>query len=223
MKNKFLIIIPTYNEEKSISKVLKQLKETDYDFMVVNDGSTDNTLDAIFKEVNYCIGYSENQGKGYAVKLGAKYAFCIGYEWILIMDSDGQMSIDDIQQFRTTLNMPCYEEARLILGNRLHNPKTMPFIRKITNYIMSYFISNAADTYIADSQCGFRAIHKDIFELDLKGERFDLESEMIIKAGRAKKKIINVPIKCIYNKNRQSKIQPVKDFINFIKILKFNY
>ena len=223
MNNKFLIIIPAYNEEKSISKVLKQLKETDYDFIVVNDGSTDNTLDAIFKEVNYCIGYGENMGKGYAVKLGAKYAFANGYDWILIMDSDGQMSINDIQQFKTTLNMPCYEEARLILGNRLHNHKTMPLIRKITNYIMSYIISQLADTRIADSQSGFRAIHRDIFELDLKGERFDFESEMIIKAGQAKKKIINIPIKCIYNKNRQSKINPIKDLINFIKILKSNY
>lgn len=217
--NKFLIIIPVYNEEKNILKVIKQLKQTDYNFVIVNDGSDDNSLNEIFKEVNYCIGYSENKGKGNAIKFGAKYAFANGYDWILIMDSDGQMSINDIQQFKTTLNMPCYEEARIVMGNRLHNPVGMSLIRKITNYIMSYIISNLAGCYIADSQCGFRALHKDVFELDLKGERFDLESEMLIKAGQANKKIINIPIKCIYNKERQSKINPGKDLFNFIKIL----
>jgi len=205
MKNKFLIIIPTYNEEKTISTVIKKIKEEGYPFIVVNDGSTDNTLESIFKEVKGCIGYNKNKGKGHAIKLGAKY---------------GQVGIDDIKQFETTLNMPCYYNAKIILGNRLHNPKTMPLIRKITNYIMSYIISRLADCYIADSQCGFRAIHKDVFKLDLKGERFDFESEMLIKTGKNELKIINIPIKCIYNKERQSKIHPIKDLIKFIKLIR---
>jgi len=215
MKNNFLIVIPVYNEEKNISKFISRLKRTTYDFIVVNDGSTDNTL----SKLDYCIGYTKNKGKGYAIKFGAKYAISKGYDWILIMDGDGQMSIDDIKQFESVLNMPCYYNVKLILGNRMHNNSTMPLIRKITNYIMSYIISKVANTYIADSQCGFRAIHKDIFKLNLKTTKFDFESEMLIKAGVKKFKIVNVPIKSIYFKNRKSKINIFKDTLNFIKLI----
>jgi len=218
--NKFLIVLPAYNEEKTIHKVIKQIKEAGYDFIAVNDGSTDNTVDSIFKECNYCIGYATNMGKGYAVKMGAEYAFGKGYDWILILDSDGQMSIDDIKQFETTINMNCYEEARIVIGNRLHNAKNMPIIRKLVNYTMSYIISKLANQSVKDSQCGMRAIHKDVFDLDLESNRFELETEMLLKAGKANMKIINVPIKCIYYKERQSKINPVKDLIRFLKCLK---
>lgn len=73
---------------------------------------------------------------------------------------------------------------------------------------------------VSDTQCGMRLIHKDVFEnLDIKSNRFEFETEMLIKAGRANMKIKSVPIKCIYNDN-QSKIQPFKDTIRWIKMLR---
>lgn len=215
--NNFLIVIPAYNEATTVSKVIKNVKEARYPFVVVDDGSTDKTLDSIFKETNYCIGYAENRGKGYAIKLGAEYAFANDYDWIITLDSDGQMSVNDIEQFKTAIKK--YPEASIILGNRLHNPEGMSLLRKITNYVMSYIISKLAKTNIIDSQCGMRAIHKQVFRNDFKSNNFELESEMLIKIGQLYEKIINVPIKCIYHKNRQSKMHPVKDLVRFIKMI----
>jgi len=214
-----LIIIPTYNEEKIIENTINSIKKIHYNFIVINDGSTDGTWNILFNKLNkhQKYSYSPNIGKGYAIKIGAKLAFSMGYDYVLIYDADNQFNLDDINQFELALKLN--PDAKIIIGNRLHNPKGMPFIRKITNKLMSFIISYLIKQKVYDSQCGFKLIHKDVFNLNLVSNRFDFESELLLKAGKAKMEIVNVPIQCIYFKERISKIHPIKDTIRFIKLL----
>ena len=222
-KNNIHIICPFYNEESHILNMYQNLVKTKLPFSFINDGSTDKSYSIIrdirkkAKQFNL-ISYKKNKGKGHAIKYGAKILIeWQNAEYILTFDSDGQNRIEDIPQFLTALKM--HPEARIIIGNRLYNPKGMPILRYLTNRFMSGLISLISGQYIADSQCGMRLLHRDVFDLETKEERFAYESEQLIKASRAGMKIVNVPIKTIYNKKRESKISPIKDTIRFFKMI----
>jgi len=86
-------LIPTYNEEKTIQKVINEVVKYHYPFLVVNDGSTDKTLDKIKELTDNYVTYKINKGKGYAIKQGAKQAIADGYEWVILVDADGQTPI----------------------------------------------------------------------------------------------------------------------------------
>ena len=219
----FCIIVPFYNEEQTIYPICARLLETGYPILFVDDGSTDRSL-AILLDIWEKTGKSFNivrnefnEGKGSAIKKGAKYAIKMGYDYMMFVDSDGQNDIGDIEKFKIIAERE--PEAKIIIGNRLFNPKGMPKIRYAVNRIMSWIISKLAHQHIADSQCGMRLIHKDVFAHKLASDRFELESEMLVKAGRAGMKIINCPITCIYKKGRESKINPLPDMIRFFKML----
>ncbi len=212
------ILIPAYNEGNSLKELIYKLQEAQLSFLIVNDGSTDETLLVLNQNTENFISYAQNRGKGYAIKRGANYLInTLKRDYILIMDADGQCAIEDIPLFIKALES--YPNARIIIGNRLYNPLNMPFIRYWTNIVMSKVISFLAGTKIVDSQCGFRLIHRSVFKLPILSNRFEYESEMLIKAGRAKMEIVNVPIKCIYQKGRESKINPIKDMIRFFKMI----
>ena len=181
MLPKFAILIPCYNEEDSISTVGDEIRRSGYNYLIVNDGSTDKTLKVLQTNSLNHIEYTHNKGKGYAIKYGAKYLIDKGYDYILIMDSDGQNNIGDIQQFTTALKT--HPNAKIIIGNRLHNARMMPSVRYYTNKCMSWVISKLAHQKIIDTQCGMRFLHKDIFKLKTKSNRFEYESEQLIKAA----------------------------------------
>ena len=222
-KNNIWIVCPFYNEEKHVANMYKNLVKTKLPFIMINDGSTDKSyfiLQNIHKKVGRfkLASYGKNKGKGFAIKEGAKITIHIyDADYVLIMDSDGQNRIEDISQFLTALKMN--PKAHIIIGNRLHNPKGMPILRYLTNRFMSGLISLISGQYIADSQCGMRLLHKSVFDLETKEERFAYESEQLVKASRAGMEIVSVPIKCIYDKNRISKMNYLSDTIRFFKMI----
>jgi len=216
---KFVVLIPVYNEQNTIVKLSQDLDKLQIPYMFIDDGSTDKTLPTLWMKDIPALAYFPNKGKGHAIKIGAGYLIEMGYEWILIMDSDEQCDINDIENFDHALLFGD-ESTRIFIGNRMTNSKSMPKIRYLANKYSSLVISKLADVSIPDTQCGFRLIHKSVFEnLNLKGERFDFESEMLIKAGQAGMKITSVPIKCIYHKGRKSKIKIIRDSYRFLKLI----
>jgi glycosyltransferase involved in cell wall biosynthesis len=214
----FAVLIPTYNEEYNVLSISKDLELIDVPFLFVDDGSIDKTVTVLwFKDLPY-LAYFPNRGKAYALKLGAKYLFKEGYEYIVTIDGDRQCAIEDIEKFDNALLF--YPDCDIIIGNRLWDKKHMPKIRFYTNKIMSWIISKLAGVKIEDTQCGFRLYSKRIFEtLDLKTNGFTMESEVLIKAGKAGYKIKSIPIKCIYHKGRKSNIKIIRDFIRFVKLI----
>ena len=212
---KFCILIPVYNESKTLGNLIKKLKETDYNYKFINDGSTDDTLDILYNYKVPYLTYPKNKGKGFAIK-HAVYPFISNYAYYLIIDGDNQHSLEDIPNFLKMAEK--YPEIALFIGNRLKNRLNMLFIRYITNVFMSWVIFLMIGQKL-DTQCGFRLIRKDVFDLDLKSNRFEFETEMLIKASKAGLKIKSLPIHTIYHKDRISKVNPIKDTIRFLKML----
>jgi len=214
---KICIIIPTYNEANKIESVIQNINKNKVDVLVVDDGSKDNTATLAKNAGANVLKNEKNQGKGSALAKGFSYALKNGYDAVITMDGDGQHSPDDIKFFlESASNNP---EAHLFLGNRMHSAKNMPLVRWITNIFMSMVISCVAGQKVNDSQCGFRLIRKEVLQnLRLKSAKYEIESEMLIKASRAGFKIVPVNIQSIY-RGEKSQINPFIDTLRFIRFI----
>ena len=137
----FAIIIPVYNEESTIMKVINEVRNCGYDYIVVNDESTDNTSKILVENHIKHINIFPNMGKGYAIREGADYLFWKGFNWVIICDSDGQTPIKDIDKLLKLRKI--HLKARIIVGNRLNNPSNMPIIRLYANKLMSWMVSRS--------------------------------------------------------------------------------
>ena len=218
MNKDFAVIIPVFNESSTIIKVVKEICLQSYPYIVVNDGSTDNTSTLLVKNHIKHINIIPNQGKGNAVLEGADYLIRKGFGWIIIVDADLQTPIKDIAKLlKLRQKRP---NPHIIIGNRLNNPYNMPIVRLCANKLMSWIVSLLIGQKVQDSQCGLKIINREVFlNLNFKTNGFDFDSEILIKAGRKGYKIVNVPIKCIYFKGRISKINYLRDLWRFIKLV----
>jgi hypothetical protein len=132
------------------------------------------------------------------------------------MDADGQHLPDDCDKFlNEAQNGECF-----VIGNRMQTPFGMPKIRIFTNRVMSWFISKIVGQKIPDTQCGFRLIRRDVLEgIKIETDKFEAESEILIRAAESGFVIKSIPIKSIYFKHKKSKINPFIDTIRFIKFI----
>jgi len=213
---KICVIIPAYNESKTIFEIVQKIKIIPADIIVIDDGSFDNTAKLASKAGAYVIHHEKNIGKGKALIDGFEFAIKKGYEIFITLDGDGQHNPDDILSF-----IEAYKStgAELIIGNRLISHKKMPFIRYITNILMSKFISFIIKQKIPDTQCGYRLLTNNIAsKLNLSSCRYEIESEMIIKAARSNVKILSIPIRCIY-KGETSNINSIIDTLRFFRFI----
>lgn len=216
---KVCVVIPSFNEEKNIGILLERIKEKGLDVIVVDDGSEDKTYEECLKRKVTVIRNSINRGKGFSLRKGFKYAIERGYEIIITMDADGQHDPQELDKFIEKFNAT---KADLIIGNRMQNPENMPFIRKVTNIVMSLVISAIVGRKIEDSQCGYRLIKADTLKkVKLRSIHYEIESELIFKIALIGGKIEQVPIESIYRRE-VSKIDPFKDTLRFMKLL-FRY
>lgn len=221
--SKIAILIPAYNEEKYIKGVIKDCFKYRLDIVIVDDGSTDNTLETVksipvpknFKII--LIKHSKNLGKGQSLKTGFSYIVKNNYSGVITIDADGQHKTSEIKNFLKVIEK---ENPDLIIGDRLGNTKNMPFIRLATNVFTSWVISNIAGIRISDVQSGFRYISaKALKNIKLETKNFDTEPEIIIQASWLGYNIKNIPISTIYNKNFVSYVNPVTDTIKFFKLV----
>ena len=215
-ENNIFIVIPTHNEAKTIGPIVFALDKRGFRVIVVDDGSGDNTIVEANKFGAEIIAYTKNAGKGRSVREGLEYALENNCEAAITMDGDGQHSIDDIDKFIDEYKK---SGADLILGNRLHNPRKMPFVRRCTNFIMSFIISLLIIEKIEDSQCGYRLIsRKGIEKMSLNTAKYEIESEMLMEAKRRGLKMSSVNIDSIYE-GETSQINPFLDTFRFIKFI----
>jgi glycosyltransferase involved in cell wall biosynthesis len=210
----YLIVIPAYNEEKYIQTLLNNLSRITRDIIVVDDGSEDATYKVV-KDMGIPVIHQQHKGKGAALKTGFKYALENGYDWVITMDGDGQHDWQDISRFIETMSKG---NGDIIIGSRMADVATMPMIRRITNRFMSSLISRSIGHYISDTQCGFKAVSSLVLKnIKLETSHYDTESELLIKAGKAKYNISSIPIKTIYN-GSQSNVSKFVDTIRFIRL-----
>jgi len=159
-----LLVIPAYNESESIVRVVNEIKQHGYDYIVVNDGSTDSTLAICLENSINVIDLSENLGIGGAVQSGHLFAFRNGYDVDIQVDGDGQHDISYIPHLLTEIE----NGADLVIGSRfLENSKGFKssFMRRVGIRWLSSLIYLLFRVKITDPTSGFRASGKRAIEL----------------------------------------------------------
>lgn len=214
---KIWAIIPAYNEQFNLKQVLEDLKQKGVSILVIDDGSTDNTYEIARQQADLAIRNSKNLGKGVSLKKGIAYLLKNdNFDYIITMDADGQHPISDLGKFLEQAQ----EGESFVVGNRMQNLSGMPKIRVITNKLMSWIISKIIGQKIPDTQCGFRLIKREVLKkIRIETEKYEVESEIVIKAARLGFKIKSVPIESVYLKNQHSRIRPIADTFRFIKFI----
>jgi len=213
------VVIPAFNAEKSLMDVIKGVCRfiPGENVVVIDDGSQDNTSVVARGEGVIVLRHSKNLGKGSALKTGFNYLLRLSHiVAIFTIDSDGQHDPAEIPSFIKTFEST---GADIVIGNRMNEIRNMPAIRKFTNLLTSAIISRIAGCEIKDSQSGYRLISRRVLEkIELVTERYDTESEILIKAGKTGARIESVPIKTIYA-DEISSINPFRDTIRFLSLV----
>ena len=213
---KTCVIIPAYNVEKTLPRVIKGAQKYIKKVIVIDDGSTDATFTKAKEAGAEVLKHEKNEGKGRALRTGLEHALKKGFEQIILMDGDGQHDPNEIPRFLKAAQDP---QADIIVGSRMESVRDMPRDRLTVNRIGSFLTSLLARQRIPDSQSGYRLVKsRALKEITLTSRRYDVESEMLIKAGKRGFGIKSVPIKTIY-RQEISHFHKFSDTLRFIKLI----
>jgi len=187
-----VVIIPAFNAERSIGNVVAGAREQMEDVVVVDDGSVDRTGEAAREAGAHVLRHPANRGKGAALKSGFAYAIENGFDGVITLDADGQHLPREIPKF---LECRAQSGADLIIGGRAHLFEQMLPRRRFANRFSAWTIAKASKTGVTDSQSGFRFYSANLLRnVKLRADGFDMESEVIVRAGCRGFKVTTTPI-----------------------------
>lgn len=210
-----IAVIPFYNEEKTISQVVEKTLPFVDKIILVDDGSTDNTVKNIpSNEKVILIKNTQNRGKGYSLNQGFKKSFELNSKITLTLDADLQHDPNFIPYFLKKI-----VNYDIVIGNRMHSLKKMPIQRIMSNKITSFLMTLKTRQKILDSQSGYRAYKTEILpEILPFYNGFEAESEILVNAARKNYKIGFVDIPTIYGEE-VSKMKALQTIIGFFKVM----
>lgn len=160
-----LVIIPAYNEEKTIGRVIDEIQETvpGVDIVVVNDGSSDNTAKIVREKGTVVLSHSINLGPGAATQTGYEYALEYPYDFVIQLDADGQHEPRYIHDLLSVLES---DSADMVIGSRFLGTQGYrpSWIRRVGMKILAVIVSLIIGQKITDSSSGFRALRKEVVE-----------------------------------------------------------
>ena len=216
-KNRFAFIIPVYNHAATVARVVKDAQALSFPVFVVDDGSTDTTYEQI-KEIAgiQILRHQTNQGKGAAIMTGFAAAEVVA-DWAITIDADGQHYPQDALKLINAI--PAGRRA-IVVGARegmagmegAHIPWTSRFGRKFSNF----WVWAAGGAILSDSQSGMRLYPlPEALLLNTTARRFQFEVEILVLARRKSLKVVETPVRVIYNPNgkRISHFRPFVDFV----------
>jgi glycosyltransferase involved in cell wall biosynthesis len=196
---KIFVVVPAYNEEKTIAKVIEDLMKMGLEIVVVDDGSNDDTyniVESIIKEKKHGLlcRHLLNRGLGAALRTGIEAALMEDPDVIVTFDADGQHDPQDI----LNVSRPIVNgEADVVIGER--NFEEMPSSKKFGNGVMNIITMIFYGIKVKDSQSGLRAFNKKAAETIIINARdYGVSSEIIGEVKRHDLKLKEVPIKTIY-------------------------
>lgn len=210
------IIIPVFNEEHTLGKVIQNVKKTmecmglSFEVLVVDDCSTDNSLDISLKSNVRVLQITEHRGKGCALRAGFRKA---KGEIIVTIDSDGSHSPEELPKLvEPILN----GEADFVIGSRFldKNNVFQNKFNKVGVQLLNILVKALTGKGVSDSQSGYRAFKSVMLNfVNLKSNGYEIESEMLVKAFRTGVRTKEVPIKFMQRTHGKSKLDPLKDGI----------
>jgi len=202
-------LIAAFNEAPTIARVVEGVRPHVSRVLVVDDGSSDGTGEQAGAAGAVVIRHEANRGKGAAIRTGIAAALAGDATHVLLLDGDGQHDPADAPGL--------IEAARagrgdFVIGERPFDRATMPRSRYWTNRISSRVISRYfVGTEVGDAQSGYRLISTDVLrKLRLTGRGYEIETEMLIKAGQRGATFARVPIHLRYE-GAVSKLRPWRD------------
>lgn len=218
-----MVVLPAFNEEKVIGRILVTLKNTLKSFsdwqsqiVVVDDGSSDKTNIISEKLGVLVLKHPINRGLGGALATGFHYARLKKADFLVTMDSDGQHEPADIIKILKPLSE---NKVDIVIGTR--NIFKMPADRKIITFLSSLLTFFLFGVWCNDTQSGFRGFNnKAIEKIEIKTQRMEVSSEFFSEIKRNKLKFIEVPIKVIYTsyarQKGQSNLNSLKVFLRLL-------
>jgi len=212
---KVMIVIPSYNEEKSIGKVIDSLHKEGYkDIIVVDDGSNDKTYDVAMKKGAISLKHIINRGQGAALETGNKFAIKNGAEIIVHFDADGQHNAKEISQ----LIMPIKEgRVQACLGSRFLRKQDIPLKKRIVLRGAILIIWAMYGIKLTDAHNGFRAFsRKALKKINITTDKMEHASEIVEEIKLKKIKYIEIPVTINYNSYAMEKGQKISNSINIL-------
>lgn len=209
------IIVPTYNNEKTLERILNQIIEisSPQQLIVVNDGSTDSTASILegLKHKITLISYPKNKGKGYALRQGFKKSIELGYENAITIDSDGQHFPSDIPLM---IEGAKTNVGAVLMGTRNMEQEGVPSKSSFGNRFSNFWFLVETAISLPDTQTGFRLYPlSKMKKMCLLTRKFELEIEVIVRLAWKNVSFVSVPIRVLYDaEERVSHFRPAHDF-----------
>jgi glycosyltransferase involved in cell wall biosynthesis len=188
------IVVPAYNEEQTIARVIDALKSEGWrKIVVVNDGSRDRTAEIARSKGALVIEHKRNMGLGAALRTGLDKARGMGAGCVVTFDADGQHDPKAVRKLVDAL-----DGADLVIGIRHH--LGIPLHKRVGNFLLN-LITWFFGGMLIDSQSGFRALGERALDtIRIRSDRYEVSSEIIIRAKKLGLRLRKVPVKCFYTK-----------------------
>jgi glycosyltransferase involved in cell wall biosynthesis len=212
--SKISVIIPAYNEEKTIAEIISRIQvlQPSAEVIVINDGSTDNTAAAAIESGATVYSHPYNIGNGAAVKSGIRAA---SGDILVFMDGDGQHDPEDIQRL-----LDHFPEYDMVVGSRSQNGQAS-FGRAFGNTVYNWFASYVTKFSIKDLTSGFRAVKSDIARnfVFLLPNTYSYPTTITLGVLRSGNSVKYIPIRVKKRQNGHSSIKFFQDGIKFFMII----
>lgn len=208
-----VVIIPTYNNDKTLASVIEGVAEYCQDIIVVNDGCTDSTTKILesFENIQVIV-HSKNKGKGRALKNGLLAAQEQGFHYAITIDSDGQHYPSDIPVFIDEIEK---NPDSLLIGARNLTADNMPGKNTFANKFSNFWFRIETGKKLADTQSGYRLYPlRKIGKMKGYTTKYEFELEIIVFSSWKNIPVKNVPVKVYYppEGERVSHFHPFRDF-----------
>ena len=211
------VIVPTYNNERTIVDVLQRIRAYTRNIIVVNDGSTPATMQTISaafdaSEMPEIVDYTPNKGKGYALMQGFRRAMELGYRFAVTIDSDGQHFPEDIP---TVMDGHLTNKNALVVGSRNLTADNMPTKNTFANKFSNFWFHLQTGIRLEDTQSGYRVYPLE--QINLKWPitpRYEAELELLVFSAWRGVPVTSVPVRVYYppEGERVSHFRPFWDF-----------
>lgn len=194
---KILLVIPTYNNRKTLRQVVLKAVDTGLDVLVVNDGSTDGALETLSNADINIVSLSVNSGKGAAILKGAEWAEENGYTHIITLDADGQHNPVEVKKFVLKIQE---KPLAIIIGKRDFSVSSIPESSKFGRNFSNFWVRVSAGERVSDSQSGYRSYPLEILhQVKCIFLRYNFEMEILVRSIWAGAAVDSIDISVKYS------------------------
>lgn len=211
-QRKVCVLIPTYNNEQTLSKVIDDIIQYTDQVIIVNDGSTDSTPEILsrYEQLNI-VSYPANKGKGFALRMGFQEAIAKGYDYAISIDSDGQHYASDLPVFLEKLEGAPHA---VMIGARNMGQASVPGKSSFGNKFSNFWFWVTTGRAMKDTQSGYRLYPVTQMKgINFLTRKFEFEIEVLVRSSWRGLDVVHVPVNVFYPEKgkRVSHFRPFKD------------